>query len=77
MTVVLVAISGALVAVFGGFFAAFFRAIFLFFPTMILFGAVHSHLPFVPALGWVATFFVVALISILIPTSTSVSNSKT
>lgn len=48
---------------------AFLRALMLFWPTMLLLGAVHSHLPWVPPLGAVATFLVVALISVLIPTS--------
>jgi hypothetical protein len=43
----------------------------LFWPTMILFGAVHSHLPWVPPLNAVTTFLVVALISILVSTGSS------
>jgi hypothetical protein len=49
---------------------AFFRALLLFWPTMLLFGAVHSHLPWVPNLSATATFLVIALISILIPSNT-------
>lgn len=47
---------------------AFLRAVILFWPTMILLGAAHSHLPWIPPLGAVATFLIVALISILVPT---------
>lgn len=55
---------------------AFGRALFMFWPTMLLLGAVHSYLPFVPALGWSATFFVVALISVLVPVGVASSSSK-
>lgn len=48
-------------------FGALIRAVMLFWPTMILLGAVHSHLDWVPALGADATFLVVALLSLLIP----------
>jgi hypothetical protein len=44
------------------------RALLLFWPTMILFGAVHSHIPWVPPFGWTTCFWVVALISVLVPT---------
>lgn len=50
---------------------AFLRAALLFWPTMLLLGAVHSHLPWVPPLPAVATFLVVALISVLVPTGDS------
>lgn len=53
---------------------AFARALTLFWPTMLMFGAVHSYIPGVPALGWSATFFVVALISLLLPSSTSLDS---
>ena len=59
----LLALSPVLVLV-----GAFLRALLLFWPTMILLGAVHSHIPGVPALGWQATFFVVAVLGLLIPT---------
>ena len=51
--------------------AAFFRALLLFWPTMVLLGAVHSHLPWVPPLGAAATFLVVMLLSVLVPTSST------
>lgn len=44
------------------------RGVVLFWPTMLLFGAVHSHLSWVPPLSAAASFLVVALISLLIPT---------
>ena len=56
--------------------AAFLRALILFWPTMLLLGAVHSHIPAVPSLGWQATFLVVALIGLLVPVSASSSSSK-
>lgn len=55
---------------------ALFRAVLLFWPTMILLGAVHSHIAWVPNLSWQATFLVVALLGLLIPTSTSTSTSN-
>lgn len=64
-------ILGPLLALIG----AFGRALMLFWPTMLLLGAVHSYLPVVPALGWSATFFVVALISVLIPTGGSTNTT--
>ena len=54
---------------------AFGRALMLFWPTMLLLGAVHSYLPAVPALGWAATFFVVALLSVLIPTGSNATTA--
>lgn len=45
------------------------RATMLFWPTMVIMGAVHSHIPAVPPLGATATWLVVALISLLIPTA--------
>jgi len=54
--------------------AAIFRAVVLFWPTMILFGAVHSHLSWVPPLSAVTTFLVVALISLLVPTGDASSD---
>lgn len=50
---------------------AVLRAVVLFWPTMLLLGAVHSHLGWVPPLGAAATFLVVALISLLVPTNNS------
>jgi len=43
------------------------RAAILFWPVMLLLGAVHSYLPWVPALGWWPTVLVVALLGLLIP----------
>lgn len=51
------------------------RAALLFWPTMLAFGAVHSHIEWVPALGWQATFWVVFLLSLLIPTGSNTSSS--
>jgi len=50
---------------------AIFRALILFWSTMILLGAVHSHIPWVPPLSAVTSFLVVALISLLVPTGSS------
>lgn len=65
-------LSSPLIALFGGLF----RALLLFWPTMILLGAAHSHLDYIPALGWKATFWVVALLGVLVPTSSSRTVSK-
>ena len=67
-------IVGILFAVFGSLLYALLRAIILFWPTMVVMGAVHSYIPIVPSLGWQATFLVVMLISLLIPTATSKSS---
>lgn len=50
-------------------FEAAVRAVVLFFPTMLVLGAVHSYIPAVPPLGWAATFWVVFALSLLIPTT--------
>jgi len=55
---------------------AFVRALFLFWPTMLLLGAVHSYIPAVPSLGWQATFLVVMLLGLLIPVSASTSSKS-
>ena len=52
---------------------AFVRGLFLFWPVMILLGAVHSHIAWVPALGWQATFLVVALLTLLLPSDAKVN----
>lgn len=70
MTVILALASAPIIALLG----AFLRAVVLVWPTMILLGAVHSHLHWVPPLGAVATFLVVALISLLVPTGGASSN---
>jgi hypothetical protein len=67
---VLALLSTPLLALLGGLF----RAVILFWPTMLLLGAVHSHLSWVPPLSAVATFLVVALISVLLPGSGSSSD---
>ena len=58
-------------AVFGSLAYAFIRAVILFWPTMVVMGAVHSYIPIVPSLGWQATFLVIMLLSLLIPTTVS------
>lgn len=52
-----------------------FYAVILFWPAMLLFGALHSWLLWVPALAWQPTFLVIALLYLLIPTS-SISSGK-
>ena len=54
------------------FLSGLFRAIVLFWPTMVFIGALHSNWPAIPALGWAATFFLIAVIGLLIPTGSSV-----
>lgn len=70
MTLALLALMAAAPFLTLGF--AFLRAALLFWPTMLAFGAVHSHVDWVPALGWQATFWVVFLLSLLVPTGGSV-----
>lgn len=53
---------------------AILRAVVLFWPTMLLLGAVHSHLAWVPPLSATTTFLVVALLSLLVPTGDSSSD---
>jgi hypothetical protein len=67
------AIAGVLSAPLFVLLFSFFRACILFWPTMLLLGAVHSHIPMVPSLGWVATFLVVWLIGLLVPQGASKS----
>lgn len=43
-------------------------------PAMLLFGAVHSFLPIVPAFGFWQTLAITLLLSFIIPTSTSVKS---
>jgi hypothetical protein len=50
-------------------FEAFVRALFLFFPLMIVLHFLHNFIPAVPALGWKACFLVIAALTLLIPTS--------
>lgn len=40
-------------------------------PAMLLFGAVHSFLPIVPAFGFWQTFAVILLLRFIIPTSST------
>lgn len=54
--------------------SAFLRALVLFWPTMIVLGMIHPLIPAIPALGWWATFLLVALISLLVPTSSGGSD---
>lgn len=51
-------------------------AVILFWPTMLVFGALHSWLVWVPALGWQPTFLVLALLYLLIPTTSSSTSSN-
>lgn len=60
-------VVGAVVALF----VALFRGLVLFWPVMLIIGALHAHLPVVPPLSWEASFFLVAALALLIPTATS------
>jgi hypothetical protein len=53
---------------------AVFRAAILFWPTMLVFGGTHSHIDWVPALGWKASFLVVMLISLLVPIGSGIKS---
>jgi hypothetical protein len=55
---------------------ALFSGAVLFWPVMLLLGAVHTHLPWVPPLGAGPTFLVVALLYLLIPTGTASSTNR-
>jgi len=46
----------------------------LSWPTMLLFGAVHSFLPVIPAFGFWQTFVIMLLIRFLLPTPSVSSN---
>lgn len=59
---------GVLIAPVIAFGLALLRAALLFWPAMVFLGALHSYIPAVPALGWQATFFLVAVLGLLIPT---------
>ena len=69
----LAVIGVAFLSPFLALVGAILRAVWLFWPTMIVLGAVHSYLPYVPALGWQPVFWIVALLALLIPTSTSIN----
>lgn len=66
-------ILGALLSPLIALLASAFRGLVLFWPAMILLGALHSFIPGVPALGWQASFLVVALLGLLIPSGNSTS----
>lgn len=51
------------------FFSAVLRALVLFLPVMLVLGWLHPFIPLIPALGWQASFLLVMLFSLLIPTS--------
>lgn len=68
----LFALSPILILVF-----SLWRALLLFWPTMLFVGAVHSDVfSWVPALSAWQTFLVVALLGLLIPSDTSFSSSS-
>lgn len=50
---------------------AILRGLLLFWPTMILLGALHTYLSWVPPLGWWPTVLVLALLGLLIPTNST------
>ena len=74
MKILALLIGGAFAAPFIILFSALFRALFLFYPTMLVLGAVHSSIPMVPPLGWQASFWVVAALALLFPVGTSVKS---
>jgi hypothetical protein len=41
---------------------------------MVVFGGAHSHIDWVPALGWEASFLVVMLISLLVPIGSGIKS---
>lgn len=56
---------------------AMLRATILFWPVMILLGALSAHVAWIPALGWGATWMLIALITLLIPTSGTTVQTST
>lgn len=64
-------IVGLLISPLIALASAFLRALVLFWPVMIVLGMIHPLIPVIPALGWQACFLLVALLSLLIPMSSS------
>ena len=52
------------------------RAAIFVFPATLLLGALHSHIPEVPALGWKPVFFIIALAYLLVGSWGATDNSK-
>lgn len=50
---------------------ALLRALILFWPFMIVVGALHSHVPGIPPISYLTSFFLIAAVALLIPTSNS------
>lgn len=59
---------------FFSFLLAVLRSLVLFWPTMITFGMLHAEVPQVPAFGWWATFLILMVVSLVVPTSTGIDN---
>lgn len=53
---------------------ALLRSVLLFWPVMIGLGALHSHIPAVPPLGWGASFWLVFVLSLLLDYNSSASS---
>ena len=53
---------------------ALLNALVLFWPVMWCMGALHTYVPMVPSLGWVACFWLVALLSLLLPSSVNLGD---
>lgn len=73
MAIFAVLLLSPVIALFG----SLFRALVLFWPVMVLSGALHAHYPAAPALGWEASFFLVAVLSLIIPISTTSTATST
>lgn len=72
MALILVLIMTPLMA----FASAIIRATVLFWPLMVFMGAAHEWIPIIPALGWQATFLLIAVVSLLFPSGNSTVTTK-
>lgn len=53
---------------------AAFTATVLFWPAMLFIGALHSFIPVIPALGWQATWLLIAVLHLILPSASTSSN---
>lgn len=69
-------ILGILALPFLALAGALLYALILFWPVMLLLGALHTWLLWVPALGWQPTILALAVLYLLIPTGSSSTSSS-
>jgi len=70
--------AGIFAIPFIALFAAFFRAAVLFWPFMLLVGALHNQpgWEWVPAIGWWVSVLILAIASFLLPSSSAASSKS-